>query len=974
MRSAMPWITWSICVPFVLFWSSFSLAQTVERQIVIALDDSGSMGNPDFSAGRPGNDPYRLSRFAAGALLSALPDDIAATVLTMTHNGIDSSPASKEAPLDPPELLSLGQNRSVIEQLLAAPKSGQPGAFTRHNFPATPCQRVLDGMVEQLNEHYRPGAQQTAIYLSDGACTDTFSTSDFLKRLHSQQEWERRGASELRNEADRSFRFFFICMGNETCSKPFEELAEQTGGASYSASRAASNPQPEELVQIFAQVVGRSIGLCPSEHSSKQRSEIPAFPGAMSTQLVAVPGRGESLAWSSEQVQHARSREHHWDGEVFRYYTGSLAAGHRAQMPPLNTAGAASWRLMAIPIYPSLQSKLRILDGPCAQFAGDYHPEAKAFSAAQGLPVGATLCAEVVLVGQSEQVLALDGLGRKIEGRLDYEHGGKREHVALRHAKDTTQERFLFELPSIDEGNWNFVARLDVSAECLGPQVRRSMSGSSMVITAPPVSYVARSVHFGVDLERADELNALEPSASTERTIRFSGNFEPKSELRIWRAGADLHANDPHACVQVYYGDLRVPYRSEAPLHVPITAGAGSLLSLRAGEDCGWDEDLNERGIKLAFRETSSGAETTHELRYVLRNELALPQLQLKLVPDGPMQTTALDFQTNFGRMVDYEATIRRETVNGPLPSTLLLDLVHVDAVPDHPRMRKKKDRQQSIRFSMPEGPSSAPIVVRGQAKACCASGVYRVPVELVRVDEHGGRGRPEPVWLEIELSERSWLVCWWRKILGALVIALILGLLWAIYRVWTNTILIQDGSANVPNSFNLTVVRRGKSIGVEREEQPVKLIGSGTRQLPSWLERKVQLMAVGFRHTIRGKKWFETYRFEISERGVGLPTAAFGVGGDLLNAKQAGIYLSATSGGNSLKLDGVRMYDLGYLVLREDEVDEALALLRQRAMDEENPLIVHAQKTCNLRGFLLVRKALPDLPDGENAGVAFSR
>lgn len=976
-RTSLRSVILLVCSALIAGVSFSAEAQVQERHYVFALDDSGSMGNEKYSSGRPGNDPYRMSRFAVRALLSALPDEgVSATVITMSNNGKDTVRGA--APVDVPPLHLLRDNRALLHALLNAPETGQRGAFTTHDLGSTPCGRILDGIAEQLNSAYRDGVVQSAIYLSDGACTDgavKAKIEQFLDSLKSEQAARKHEAEKA--EGPRPFQFYFICMGNEVCSTDFEKLAEETGGASYSAKSAAHNPQPEELVRIFGQTIGRSLDLCPSEHISNDRSEIQRYPGAFSTQLVAVPGRGESLEWRSGHVKDPVEGEHFWGDEAFRYYTASLPAGHPRMAPPFTPVNASRWRLLAIPYYRELRPVIRLLRGSCSLHGGDQQEDADVLQSEDGLPVGVTACAELVIVGEDDVVLRNGGLGREVTPSLHITDPQKTYTVTPDRAANTTQERFLFPIPAVTKGVWTIAGEVELSKRCLGPTTFAAKGGASTTRRARSVSYNAVGVDFGVDIEDASVELALEPGVHVLRTFSWKGNFEPRSVAQMWRADPAPRQEDTHACVSVEYGGRTLGHGVEHAVNIEATSGATDVLTIKAGADCGWDDDERERTLSIQVRLSSTGDASVTTLPYKISNKLKLDdEVHVTLAPGDETQTP-WGPSSESGGIRRFALNVDRAATMPAWPAGLQLDVLTLAEAHEHQTLRRKKHRVTDLTFGVSDQHTEQPLVMRLRASSCCKSGEYRVPVRLTPISEDGHRGEQRTQILVIQMSEGSWLACWLPRILCALFLLFLLFLLVVFYRLMKHTVLIDDQGKNTLQAVGLTLGARGSTL--ERDSAAQSLLDGRRGPLGSRFPRKLRLMREGFGSAVRRRDWYETYRYKIGEGMISTPPqfvsdlgglSRMHTGGDAAANRplRPGLYLCAEGKGRPT-LWIVSPESLSFVLTTADEESIVLRDLRRGRLRVEEEEDTSASMPIRIRQNVLINMDVRSKSPGDSVG-----
>lgn len=853
-------------------------AQGSERHILIALDDSGSMGNERFPAGRPGNDPYRLSRFATRALLALLPDDTLATVITMGNNGIDAARGVDPAPIPPLDRLrKAGErgNRDALEALLRAPSDESArGALTQHDLSQTPCQRVLDGMTRELNRAYQSGVVQTAFLLSDGRCTDRMQIDAFLSSLEAEKaarEFEREGGS-----GPRPFQFYFVCMGSEGCSPELSALAARTGGAAFRASSAAHQPQPAELIDIFGQVIGRSQGVCPIVYdASDERARLQRFPGSSGAQLLAVPEANESVKLAPPRgvpILAAREAEHHWEGRVFRFAAGLMPPLREAIRLPVESSGGA--RLLAIPRYDAIQLSMRLLEGTCEAYQRGYQADAPAFRPSSALPAGGTICVELALLGRDEQPIAREGMGRAISAAIELTRPGSTESEAISvlAERDTPIERFLYEIPNLAPGTISLAGRVELSPECLDRTIARPTGGEPTVMRAPRRSHEVSRVEFAVAGEADDEqkLHTLTPGSAivVDRAFRFEGNFEPGAIIAIQRRDARPDEGHPHRCVELYYGDQRVPFANEPPIEIAGTVGSGSSLSLRAGAHCGFRGDESVREVPVSFRLVRSGVEALVMPRYQLINQVELArELDVALKAAGDHVDVAWGPESEASEASQrYAARLDLANASASLPKGLEIGFIR----PETARAPRGDEAEllQEIEFTVRPGDEGAPLLVRARARRCCEAEALRVPIVLTAIDDDGGAGEPLSSILMVNVERDGFWSCYGPPILLAIYTLIALFILWMIWNFFTKIHLLPKTGG--PSLYALTATNRpGKSR--EYDETPASTPYTYlSERLGSRAKRRLLIaLANPVAILVRGKDGYETIHCVLNEHSM---------------------------------------------------------------------------------------------------------
>lgn len=960
---------------------ALSYAQTTERHYIIALDDSGSMGNERFPAGRPGNDPYRLSRFATRALLALLPDDALATVISLGNNGLNSAQGVSEAPIPPlSRLRKSGErgNRDALAALLLAPKDEQArGALTKHDLSSTPCQRALDGIREALNRAWRPGAVQTAFLLSDGRCTDRIRVDAFLNELESERaarEAEKQGAS-----GPRPFQFYFVCMGNETCSPELGALASRTGGAAFRASSAAHQPQPAELIDIFGQVIGRSQGVCPIVYDSRARNaRLQRFPGSTGAQLLAVSEANESVALSPPRgvpLLAAHEGEHHWDDHVFRFAAGLLPPLRDAIDLPLKSSGAA--RLLAIPRYDSFQMVMRLLEGSCEAYQRDFFADAPEYRPGAALPAGSTLCVELALLGRDDQPIAREGMGRAISAALDLNRPGSSapESISVLADRDTPIERFLYEIPNLAPGTLSLEGRVELSPECLDRDIVSPVGGEPTIIRAPRRSHEVSRIEFAVSSIADDHAtHSLKPGGASIVTpaLRFEGNFEPGTKVSVQRRDERPDEGHPHRCVDLYYGDERVPFANEAPLEISANVGSGRSLALRARSHCGFREDSSVRDVPVSFTLGRGGAESLLITRYQLHNQLDLTrELALTLKAAGNHMDAPWGPESESGGASQrYLARLDYVNASFPIPKELEVGFV-LPEVAAAPR-GDEAELHQEMEFTVRPGDAGPPLLIRAKARRCCEAEALRIPIMLTPLDTEGAAGEPLSSILALSVERDGFWSCYGPPIMNAIYTLIALFILWMIYNFFTKIHLLPTSSdfrvellksksprSNTPAYYEWNTIAyqnlhsRFKNRFLRRLRiaitHPLSILALGDRGYETVSYRLVPTTFI-----VQGNVRFET---DLSRRSDFIQATS---DDDKAAAKKkrrrrkrraaSGLYLRATGGKRTLNAYAVRAGQSHFYVFRDrtDNANELTRTLEREAREAKRHTSADDQKNTN--------------------------
>ena len=895
---------WAIFAPAhfllmaALLWALPSFAQGApQRQYVIALDDSGSMGAEDWSAMRnarygniPVNDPHRLSRFAARLFIDALPAEASAALLTMTHSEPGEGGLPGLALLTP-------NHRARLVGLLNAPReaSGR-GLLTRYDEASTPCDKVLRGLQKTLNSAWHPGVTQSAVFLSDGVCTGNFGerqVREFLRGLNSEQSIGARSEESKRAGSVRPFQFHFICMGGN-CSSSLRGLAEETGGATFDIPEAANDPDPGRLVGVFGEILGRSMNVCPTAVTGR---ELPEFLGATSVSVVSVAPSGETLdraqSWSALglDVQESRDGDHYGGGtQRFSYRTG--VAGISARTLNESVRG----RLLAIPIFNELRLQVRLLKVSGEECpTGNYDANADTIQPSGGTSPGTKVCVEAVVMN-GDRPVGRNALNRSVEVKFRRNAEGSESTMAP--AARTTQLRYVFG-PEPVRDEWNVRAEAVLASGCSGVIVGGSAQGGEVRLQGA-FSAVAREVEFKAELARND-VGIVRPGESARVSVKFSGAFA--------EGPVELKQLSSRTCAVVRTADGGTSFSG-------VVAGVSREFQLDVSRECP-DLGPQPKRVEMILQHVETKSEVPLTLRYVAQ-AYDVPSLfpsSVEVVPAGPV--VSLQSTVGLGQGHDHvHVEILNERSNPSLPTSLLRpwggEMLHLGLGDKRdgqvaPNSLARKASGRALELTLPARPGEAlPVELRVRAQGCCTAGEYRVPVRVTLIRE-GHRVTSETQTLVVTVVPASaWTVfvkCWLCPLLLLLLALFTSWLAWMSRRLWRNThVLDLDDKKQAFGTKKLIYYERAGSGRVDANDDVDRILRDYSKKKPgSWWNRKFRLMCeAGLRGA--SKPWFETYRLVVNEDDCDLQLLDDGYikqgCGKPLTQLPAGVYLRAKVNG----------------------------------------------------------------------------
>lgn len=727
MRFSIVFKLFSLTLAAVLL--SFSPTAHAQLQVVFGLDDSGSMGR-----GSGGTDPDRLSRFATGALIAALDDTVEATILAMSErDGERSGPA----------MAPLALNRGFLEGLIRAPeRSSERGEFWNYDGRDTPCQRLLDGIQQTLNEAYRPDATQVAIFLSDGECTDSVNTRRFLDGLRSEQ---RAGRAE---NGPRPFQFYLVCMGqDQSCSPQLAQLARDTGGQAYPVTSSA----PRDLVQVFGTALGRSQGVCPTVHSETD-NRLLSHPGASSVRLLGFAREGGASAirfanGTGAEMRTERSVIHHSDARLFRYVSGTMAPNEDVVVLDIEGDRSEGWAIVAVPDY-RLRPTLRVLNHDC-----DQEEDTELGGAASG---GQTLCVELRVTGEGDRLVRRDGVGTGMSATLTIEapaEAGMSGAFPMNASSDGMAS-FRFSLPRVSDGVYQLSAALTVDMNCTSQMgvdrpepVTLQSDSRSLTVSTLQASFDVDEVDFGV----------LGLGASADQRITPGGNFA-RTEMDFALAGADSLP----PCVRLSLNSL--------PPGSRIWVSSGQAMQLQASVEpfCDWSVGEQTLRTTLTLNDpTGSVPPLLQNISLTLRPVISAPSPSSVAVAAGESGTLQLALNWSTER----ESLVIAELLDMPQERELELQLVP-PAVPV-PLPPSLVLPEGAVVYRVPASSSAETggaieIPLEARASACCSNGLYDATLALSpMIDGLPGAQRSVPI--TVTVSDHSWWACNSRNVFLAL-------------------------------------------------------------------------------------------------------------------------------------------------------------------------------------------------------------
>ena len=199
-------------------------AEAVERDVVLMIDNSGSMRQ---------NDPNFLTREAAAEFIDALDEQTRLAVLLFDHR------IRMVFPLTP---ITMQARAQILEGLDQINFKGQ-----RTNIPA-----AMERGIYELKHQGRPDAQKSIVFITDGIVDTGDRQNDRQKT-----EWLRKNLAQ--DAAQNHIRIFGVAFTDQADFELIQSLAQKTGSAYFRAF------DPEDISQVFGEINRLITAEAPSE-------------------------------------------------------------------------------------------------------------------------------------------------------------------------------------------------------------------------------------------------------------------------------------------------------------------------------------------------------------------------------------------------------------------------------------------------------------------------------------------------------------------------------------------------------------------------------------------------------------------------------------------------------------------------------------------------------------------------------------
>lgn len=203
----------TVALVFMLLYCSISFASTVPKDIVLMIDNSGSMKK---------GDPFFMTKDALTEFVEKLPDDTQVAVLIFDHR------INLAVPLT---TISEATKEDIIESF---DNIDYRGMLT--NIPA-----AMERAIYELKTQGQEESQKSIIFITDGIV----DTGDKLRDID-KTRWLRENLSE--DAANHGIKIFGIAFTDLADFELIQSLAQKTKGQYFRAVI------PEEIPDVFSQI------------------------------------------------------------------------------------------------------------------------------------------------------------------------------------------------------------------------------------------------------------------------------------------------------------------------------------------------------------------------------------------------------------------------------------------------------------------------------------------------------------------------------------------------------------------------------------------------------------------------------------------------------------------------------------------------------------------------------------------------
>lgn len=202
-----------VALVFILLYCSISFASTVPKDIVLMIDNSGSMKK---------GDPFFMTKDALTEFVEKLPDDTQVAVLIFDHRINLAVPLTTISEATKEDILASFDNIDYRGMLT--------------NIPA-----AMERAIYELKTQGQEESQKSIIFITDGIV----DTGDKLRDID-KTRWLRENLSE--DAANHGIKIFGIAFTDLADFELIQSLAQKTKGQYFRAVI------PEEIPDVFSQI------------------------------------------------------------------------------------------------------------------------------------------------------------------------------------------------------------------------------------------------------------------------------------------------------------------------------------------------------------------------------------------------------------------------------------------------------------------------------------------------------------------------------------------------------------------------------------------------------------------------------------------------------------------------------------------------------------------------------------------------
>lgn len=202
-----------VALVFILLYCSISFASTVPKDIVLMIDNSGSMKK---------GDPFFMTKDALTEFVEKLPDDTQVAVLIFDHRINLAVPLTTISEATKEDILASFDNIDYRGMLT--------------NIPA-----AMERAIYELKTQGQEESQKSIIFITDGIV----DTGDKLRDID-KTRWLRENLSE--DAANHGIKIFGIAFTDLADFELIQSLAQKTKGKYFRAVI------PEEIPDVFSQI------------------------------------------------------------------------------------------------------------------------------------------------------------------------------------------------------------------------------------------------------------------------------------------------------------------------------------------------------------------------------------------------------------------------------------------------------------------------------------------------------------------------------------------------------------------------------------------------------------------------------------------------------------------------------------------------------------------------------------------------